>query len=243
MLTEHCTASDEWWCPPSMMENVLLTSLFFWPLSKERAQSHGMTWLEGTLEIILCFSSWGNEVQRVKWLEFSENMTLEMWFPLTPLPLLCDLGRVTCSLCYGVWLCHLGRTSTKHGGCEKESTISTSGSLTGSTYPPPLVPVPWAFWASLLAYTESGPTLLDISSLAPSLPPLWKPQVQLTGNPEIDTWPWAAPFADWSSARDMAWFQILKVWFLAVGDGLGSRWPYCNLCRNSKHLFLVMVSN
>ena len=128
MLTKHCTASDEWWCPPSMVENVLLTSLFFWPLSKEGAQSHGMTWLEGTLKIILCSSSWGNEVQRVKWLEFSENMTLEMWFPLTPLPLLCDLGRVTCSLCSGVWLCHLGRTSTKHGGCDREITISTSGS-------------------------------------------------------------------------------------------------------------------
>lgn len=55
-------------------------------------------------------------------------MTLEMWFPVTPLPLLCDLGRVTCSLCSGVWFCHLGRTSTKHGGCEKENTISTSGS-------------------------------------------------------------------------------------------------------------------
>ena len=51
-----------------------------------------------------------------------------MWFPVTLLPLLCDLGRVTCSLCSGVWFCHLGRTSTKHGGCEKENTISTSGS-------------------------------------------------------------------------------------------------------------------
>ena len=237
MLTKHCMASDEWGCPPSMVENFLLTSLFFWPLSKEGARSHGMTWLEGTLEIILCFSSWGNEVQRVKWLEFSENMTLEMRFPLTLLSSLCDLGRVNALYVLGSDSVILEGHQPNMEDVRKRVFFPPQGPLTGSTHLPLLVPVPWAFWASLLTCTESGPTLLDTSRLAPSLPPLWKPQVQLTGNPEIDTWPCAAPFVDWSSACDMAWFQTLKVWLLAVCDGLGSRWPYWTLCRNSKHLF------
>lgn len=58
---------------------------------------------------------------------------------------------------------------------KKRILFPPQGPLTGSTYPPPLVPVPWAFWVPLLTCAESGLTLLDTLSLAPSLPPLWKP--------------------------------------------------------------------